>query len=112
MPTKKASKRSGSRPVPARSTTTAHVTEVFSTEPESTVPVERGSIRLYVNGQDKGDVDCRGKKLKEFVIAKASSYGIRTFSVYVDGAKADTSMGNKAMSTWLKVEIVAKDSRG
>ena len=90
------------------------VTEVFSTAPVSndTVSVPRNSVLLYVNGRDKGTVDTSGQKLGAFVTAQAQHAGIRTFSVYIDGRKADTSDAGKALTGVSKIELVAKDARG
>jgi len=90
------------------------VTEVFSTSPAhpETVSVPRNSVLLYVNGRKRGTIDTSGKKLGEFVTAQAQNAGIRTFSVYIDGRKADTSDANKTLENVSKVELVAKDARG
>ena len=93
---------------------TVPVTEVFSTAPAAgeSVSVPRNSVLLFVNGQEKGTIDTSGKKLGEFVTAQAQHAGIRTFSVYIDGRKADTSDSGKALTSVSKIELVAKDSRG
>lgn len=98
----------------AKTATTGTVQEVFTTQPqhEAAVSVEKGKVALYVNGNSRGQVDTNNKTLAEFVREKASNAGIRTFSVYVDGLKADTSMGGSKLDKFAKVEIVAKDARG
>jgi hypothetical protein len=90
------------------------VKEVFSTVPQArqTVEVPRNSVALFVNGTDKGLIDTTGQKLGEFAIAQAQRHGIRTFSMYVDGRKADSTDADKLMENFGKLEIVAKDSRG
>ena len=97
-----------------RIVTVAPVKETFTTgggKPE-TVKVARNSVVLLINGRDKGVVDTTGTKMREFVEARAKAAGIRTFTVYLDGQKANTSMGGMPMSRFGKVEILAKDSRG
>lgn len=99
---------------PVKRTIPVPVTEVFSTiTPErETVSVPRNSVLLYVNGLEKGTVDTSGQKLGAFVTAQAQRAGIRTFSVYIDGRKADTSDAGKALTGVSKIELVAKDARG
>lgn len=90
------------------------VQEVFKTVPDapSVVQVQPNSVLLFVNGRDKGTVDTTNQKLGEFVTAQAQRNGIRSFSVYVDGMKADTSDAIKSLTGVGKIEIVAKDARG
>lgn len=97
-----------------RVVTTEHVAEVFTTRPEtsSTVSVPANSVALFVNGSSKGVVDTTGSRLGTFAISKAQHYGITSFSVYVDGIKADTGDKEKSLAGVAKIEIVSKDSRG
>jgi hypothetical protein len=97
-----------------RKATKKAVTEVFSTQPQEAAVVEvpKNAVLLYINGSDKGQVETTGQKLADFAVAQAQRYGIRTFSVYIDGRKADTSEADKSLATVKKLEIVAKDSRG
>jgi len=90
------------------------VSDLFSTRPETpeTVQVPANAVILVVNGNNKGTMDTSGLKFGEFVIQHANRAGIRSFSVYVDGMKADTSYKEKPMTAFHKVEIVAKDQRG
>lgn len=100
--------------VAKKKTVPVPVTEVFSTAPAhgEAVSVPRNSVLLFVNGRDKGTVDTSGQKLGAFVTAQAQNAGIRTFSVYIDGRKADTSDANKTLTSVSKIELVAKDARG
>lgn len=70
-----------------------------------------GQVELIVNGSSKGRVSTGGQTLGDFVKAQATRYGIRTFSVYLDGQKAYTEDSGRTISA-SKVEISAKDSRG
>ena len=90
------------------------VTELFTTQEtaEPIIQVPANSVALFVNGRDKGVIDTHGKKFKDFVVAQAEREGIRSFTVYADGIKTDTSWAEKSMSDIAKVELVTKDSRG
>jgi hypothetical protein len=102
--------------VPKQKTATigAPVKEVFTTTAPTTekVSVAPNSVLLYVNGTNKGTYDTSGKKLGDFVVERAKASGIRSFSVYVDDRKADTSDSDKALTGVSKIEIVSKDARG
>ena len=97
-----------------RAVSAVPVSELFTTREtaEPIVQVPANSVALFVNGRSEGTVDTHGKTLKEFVIQHAQRKGITSFSTYVDGVKADTSMGGNQMTGMSKVEIVSKDSRG
>jgi len=91
----------------------SRVSEVFSTEPKPKreVEVPKGAVLLFVNGNSKGTVDTDGQNVGAFVVSQAQRYGVRSFSVYLDGVKANTGVASRSMSGFSKVEIVAKDSR-
>jgi transcriptional regulator with XRE-family HTH domain len=74
-------------------------------------PLSANSVALYVNGQSKGVVDTTGQTLIGFVTDICNRQGIRTFSVYVDGAKATTGQSQESLADVAKIEIVAKDAR-
>ena len=97
-----------------RAVSTVTVSELFTTREtaEPIVQVPANSVALFINGRSEGTVDTRGAKLKDFVVQHAQRKGITSFSVYVDGVKADTSVGANAMTGISKVELVSKDSRG
>lgn len=120
---KKVAKRSASprfrTPAQAQAPTPVPVSpyptqDVFTTQTPtpSALAVEPGTIRLFVKQTDRGTFSTEGRKLAEFVREQASNAGIRTFSVYVDDRKADTSISEAPLSNFSKIEIVAKDSRG
>lgn len=90
------------------------IAEVFTTRPESeaTVNVPAHSVALFVNGRDKGIIDTTRQNLGAFAVAQAQRAGITSFSVYVDGVKADTGDKDKSLAGVKKIEIVSKDSRG
>jgi hypothetical protein len=94
---------------------TTPVKEVFSTQPpaQDEVEVPANSVMLLVNGSRKGLIDTTGMKLGQFVMAQAQRHSIRSFSVYVEGAKIDDSLTqtNRLMAGIAKIEIVAKDAR-
>ena len=69
-------------------------------------------VTLFVNGVNKGRVKTENLSIASFAIQQAQTYGIRTFSVYVDGRKVEVDAGNQDLSNASQVEIVAKDSRG
>ena len=87
--------------------------EQFSIEEPTRVP--NGQVQLLVNGQDKGMVSVAGRVLGEFVTQKATSAGVRNFSVYVDGAKVNRDAAVAKLDDpnhpITKIEIVSKDSR-
>ena len=118
-PAKKAApvaKKTAVKKAASKSTTTTvePVVEVFDTranQPEK-VTVPSGMVLLLINGRTQGNVEVGKATMKEFVTSQAQRAGIRTFSVYADGAKLDSSDANKPASSFAKFEIVAKDSRG
>jgi len=72
-----------------------------------------GSIKLTVNGSDKGRMNASpAENLGAFLKRAATQYGVRTFSAYADGRKLDTSDAAKPVTGITAIEIVAKDSRG
>jgi hypothetical protein len=82
--------------------------EVFTTD-----AVAPATVRLVVNGNDKGTVEVKdGTSIIDFVRQQAQAAGIRTFSVYLNDEKLDTSDASDNLEPDSKVEIVAKDSRG
>lgn len=97
-----------------RAVSTAHVQEVFTTNPqqERTVEVPANSVALFVNGSNKGVVDTTGARLGTFAVAQAQRAGITSFSVYLDGIKADTGDKEKSLAGVSKIELVSKDARG
>lgn len=71
-----------------------------------------GSVTLVVNGTNKGQVSTGGRNIGDFVRYQAMQYGLKSFSVYVDGAKFGTENAGASLEGVTKVELVAKDSRG
>jgi len=74
-----------------------------------------GSYELMLNGQSKGKFNISGKTLGNIIRDAAKSYGLRTFSVYVDGRsqQLDTHAPEvTAVCVAQKIDLVAKDSRG
>lgn len=71
-----------------------------------------GSVTLVVNGTNKGQVSTGGRNIGDFVRQQAANYGLKSFSVYVDGAKFGTENAGASLEGVTKVELVAKDSRG
>lgn len=71
-----------------------------------------GQVQLLVNGDPKGSFDTAGQTVGQFVKAKAASFGLKSFSVYVNGAKFYTEQANDPLPDGSKVELVAKDARG
>jgi hypothetical protein len=109
---KKVVKKVAKKPA-VRKVTTAAGSEIFDANADTgEEKVPKNAVLVYINGSSQGQVDTTGQKLGEFVIAQAQRHGVRTFSVYVDGRKADTSENNKGLGSVSKVEIVAKDARG
>jgi hypothetical protein len=111
--TAKAPSRTTKRTTPTQVPLTV-VSDLFSTQPP---PVENAvvapdSVVLFINGRNIGVFETKGMKLGEFAVQHASRQGIRSFSVYADGAKVDTSRAEASMQSIAKLEIVAKDSRG
>lgn len=81
------------------------MSDVFTTE-------SNPQVELVVNGSTKGTFTPTSN-IGEFVKSKAMQYGIRTFSVYLDGRKLDTNeAGNSFPAGTTKLEIVTKDARG
>jgi hypothetical protein len=80
--------------------------DVFSIE---TSP---SGLEVLINGVSRGRVATPQGTLKEFAVSQARTYGIRTFSVYADGQKLTEADAGRAVSGVLRLEIVAKDSRG
>lgn len=76
-----------------------------------TFSVDNGTIELVINGTSKGRISNSGQTVGAFVTAQARNYGLKSFSVYVDGSKFYTEQANNPLSG-SKVEIVAKDARG
>ena len=121
MPTKTPVKKAAAKKAAPAKKTTAKVrevdsklvTEVFSvTERSNTIEVTPGRVALFVNGNSQGVVDSGRQTIGEFAIAQAQRAGVRSFSVYLDGRKIDTSDAKKPLTGVGKVEIVAKDARG
>jgi hypothetical protein len=129
MPTKSTAKKSVKAKAPKASKTpkkasaaelsdrvisAAPVTEVFKTHPgkEEPVTVRPNAVLLFINGRAQGEVDTTNKTLGEFAVEHASRAGIKSFSLNVDGAKADSTVMGNSMGEYTKVEIVAKDTRG
>lgn len=120
---KKVAKTTASRPrkpafrsAPVEAAPGRPVGDVFTTQratdAQAPVTVQPGHVRLYIKGNDNGEVLVTGLKLLEFVKAQANAAGIRTFSVYLDGQKATMDMSDMPMESFAKVEIVPKDARG
>lgn len=95
-----------SAPVPA-----GPVTEVFDAQMDS-LEVPAGQVLLYVNGNDRGFHSAGEMTLGQFAIARAQANSIRTFSIYANGQKMDTSAANLPVSSFKKIEIVTKNARG
>jgi hypothetical protein len=71
------------------------------------------AIAIKVNGEDGGTA--QGTETLGAVASRISNArGLRTFSVYVNGAKMETSAGGKTLTELgaTSVELVAKDARG
>lgn len=85
------------------------MSDVFNADTNTTF--NNGTVELVVNGSNKGSKNTNSQTLGQFVKSMAQYYGVRTFSVYVDGRKADTSESNAQIRA-TRIEIVAKDSRG
>ncbi len=101
-------------PEPVHVVTAVPVQETFVTAPQPT-PVEevpRTHVMVYVNGSNRGNRAHDNQPMVNFARGLAQEFGIRTFSVYLDDAKANTSMNATPMSQFGKIEIVSKDSRG
>lgn len=77
-----------------------------------TIGTQEKVIEVVINGNSSSVEVSPGTTLIDFVTEQAQGAGIRTFSVYIDGQKADTSQAGKDITTASKVEIVAKDARG
>lgn len=83
-----------------------------ATPPTPPPPPPPPEVTVFINGVNRGRVKTENLSIASFAIQQAQAYGIRTFSVYVDGRKVDVEAGNQDLSTATQVEIVAKDSRG
>ena len=70
-------------------------------------------VSIKVNGEHVGSVDS-GKTLSAAVQRVATERGIKTFSVLLDGSKADTSKGGRTLESLhaSTIELVTKDARG
>lgn len=79
--------------------------EIFTTTPQ------KKQVSLSFNGGAAALVDAEGS-VRDFAVKHATSMGIRTFSLYLDGDKADTDMGGDLIDSYNTVEIVTKDARG
>ena len=77
-----------------------------------------GTVEVSVNGTSKGRQRIQsGEKTGAFLKRMAKTYGVRTYSAYVDDHKLDTedvAAGGdyENLNDAQKVSIVAKDSRG
>lgn len=107
---KKAVKRAA-RPAKRRTTATRRPTSrAASRRAES--PRSSGFVKLSINGQSQGKVPTEGKSLGDFVLAHVEKKGIASFSVFLDGTKADPDVSDQTLTGVKEVEIVVKDSRG
>jgi len=92
----------------------APIQETFCTVPPPvearTVPA--GEVLVFVNGSNRGLKFHNDMALGDYARKLAQEAGIRTFSVYVDDQKANTTMAGLPMGQFGKIEIVSKDSRG
>lgn len=86
------------------------MSDVFQTNGNTNF--QSSKVELIVNGSSKGQVTTAGHTVGSFVDEKAKYYGIKAFSVYLDGSKLDTTQATRNLNGVGKVEIVAKDSRG
>lgn len=71
------------------------------------------AIPIKVNGEDGGTA--QGTETLGALASRVSNArGLRTFSVYVNGQKMETSAGGKTLTELgaTSVELVAKDARG
>lgn len=87
------------------------MSQVF--EQNGTTNFPAGEVEILINGSSKGKVTVNNQTLGQMIRAQAKTYGLRTFSVYVDGRKADTS--DSAIDQLCKanqIDLVAKDARG
>ena len=69
-------------------------------------------VELIVNGESRGTVSVNGQTVGQFVRAQASRYGLKSFTVYVNGTKFFTEQANDRLADGSRVELVAKDARG
>ena len=93
--------------------TAAPASELFRThEHPPTVEVKEGEILLFINGRKAGTFTVKNKSFHDFITEHASNAGIKTFSVYADDEKADTSFSGRQAAEFKKIEIVTKDTRG
>lgn len=70
-----------------------------------------GSVELVINGESKGNFPATGT-IGDFVRANSTRYGLKAFSVYVNGTKFFTEQANQPIPDGSKIELIAKDSRG
>lgn len=124
-PKKKVSTRATAAPAPAPEpipapTPTSHVVsvepvqETFRTMPatEALRTIPEGEVLVLINGTNQGAKAHNNMTMGEYARKLAQGAGIRTFSVYVDDQKANTTQAGLSMNQFGKIEIVAKDSRG
>lgn len=74
-----------------------------------------GITEILVNGQSKGKFNISNRTLGQMIRDYARNYGLRTFSVYVDGTSRQLDTNDqvvKAICVAQKIDLVAKDSRG
>lgn len=92
----------------------APVQETFRTAPPpvETRTVPAGEVLVFINGTNRGLKSHNDMVLGDYARKLAQETGIRTFSVYVDDQKANTTMTGIPMGQFGKIEIVSKDSRG
>ena len=115
MVTKSKARKVVTRPPKPRTTSKPAnrvVADVFTTEGEGTIHVPAGSVHLVVNGTSRGLRSTDNMTFGEFARSQASQAGIKTFSLYADGSPVNVQDGGKRMTGVVKLEIVAKDSRG
>jgi hypothetical protein len=86
--------------------------EVFHASNGEPANFNTGNVNLSINGSSKGSRVVGAMTVGQFIDSQARSAGIRTFSVYADGAKLTTADAAKLASTFQEIDIVAKDSRG
>lgn len=73
----------------------------------------RPPATIKVNGETVSTED-QAQTLGTLATKYSSRHGIKTFSVYVNGHKADTADGSKTLDALgaTEVDFVAKDARG
>jgi tryptophanyl-tRNA synthetase len=74
---------------------------------------EEQRVELFVNGSFKGNIPAGKQTLIEFVNAQAQLYGLRSFSVLVDGRQVRPDQANCPLDDYhaSKIEIGAMDVR-